>query len=53
MFLHFERNLIGSAIRNVGGTPLWRKAQGHMGVLHPELVGNVSREDIIAQAELI
>jgi len=24
-----------------------------MGVLHPELVGNVSREDIIAQAELI
>jgi len=30
---------------------LWRNAQGHMGVLHPELVGNVTREDILAQAE--
>jgi hypothetical protein len=25
--------------------------QDHMGVLHPELVGNVTREDILAQAE--
>ena len=24
-----------------------------MGVLHPELVGNVTREDILAQAELL
>jgi hypothetical protein len=24
-----------------------------MSVLHPELVGNVTREDILAQAELI
>ena len=31
-----------------GGT---RKS--HMGVLHPELVGNVTREDILAQAELL
>jgi len=30
---------------------LWKNAQGHMGVLHPELVGNVTREDILAQAE--
>ena len=30
---------------------LWQNAQGHMGVLHPELVGNVTREDILAQAE--
>ena len=30
---------------------LWRNAQEHMGVLHPELVGNVTREDILAQAE--
>jgi hypothetical protein len=29
----------------------WRNAEGHMGVLHPELVGNVTREDILAQAE--
>jgi hypothetical protein len=24
-----------------------------MGVLHPELVGNVTREDLLAQAELL
>ena len=30
---------------------LWQSAQGHMGVLHPELVGNVTREDLLAQAE--
>jgi hypothetical protein len=30
---------------------LWRNAQGHMGVLHPELVGNVTRDDLLAQAE--
>jgi predicted small metal-binding protein len=29
----------------------WQNAQDHMGVLHPELVGNVSRDDILAQAE--
>jgi hypothetical protein len=27
--------------------------QGHMSVLHPELVGNVTREDILVQAEMI
>ena len=32
---------------------LWKNVQGHMTVLHPELVGNVTREDILAQAELI
>jgi predicted small metal-binding protein len=30
---------------------LWRNAQDHMGVLHPELVDNVTRDDILAQAE--
>ena len=30
---------------------LWKNAQGHMGVLHPELVGNVTRENLLAQAE--
>jgi hypothetical protein len=32
---------------------LWRNAQAHMAVLHPELVGNVTREDILAQAEVL
>ena len=30
---------------------LWEKAQAHMRADHPELVGKVSREDILAQAE--
>ena len=30
---------------------LWQNAQEHMDMLHPELVGNVSREDLLAQAE--
>ena len=32
---------------------LWANVQAHMSVLHPELVGSVSREDIVAQAELL
>jgi hypothetical protein len=30
---------------------LWQKAQDHLGSDHPSLVGKVSREDILAQAE--
>ena len=30
---------------------LWKKAQAHLRTDHPELVGKVSREDILAQAE--
>jgi hypothetical protein len=30
---------------------LWEKAQDHLGTDHPGLVGKVSREDILAQAE--
>ena len=30
---------------------LWENAQDHLGTDHPNLVGKVSREDIIAQAE--
>jgi hypothetical protein len=36
-----------------GEDELWRNTQGHMDVLHPELVGSVTREDILAQAELL
>ena len=31
----------------------WANAQGHMDVPHPELVGNVTRADILAQAEVL
>jgi len=30
---------------------LWEKAQDHLGTDHPNLLGKVSREDILAQAE--
>jgi hypothetical protein len=30
---------------------LWQAAQEHLGTDHPDLVGKVSREDILAQAE--
>ena len=43
--------MCGYVIQGDGDDELWRNAQGHMGVLHPELVGNVSREDLLAQAE--
>jgi hypothetical protein len=32
---------------------LWEKAQEHLRADHPDLVGKVSREDILAQAEEI
>jgi predicted small metal-binding protein len=45
--------MCGYVIQGGDEEELWRNAQGHMRVLHPELVGNVTREDILAQAELI
>jgi hypothetical protein len=45
--------MCGYVIKGGDEEELWIKAQGHMSVLHPELVGNVTREDILAQAELI
>jgi predicted small metal-binding protein len=43
--------MCGYVIQGADDDELWRNAQDHMGVLHPELVGNVTREDILAQAE--
>jgi hypothetical protein len=43
--------MCGYVIQGEDGDGLWRNVQAHMGVLHPELVGNVTREDILAQAE--
>jgi hypothetical protein len=45
--------MCGYVIEGDDDDELWTNAQGHMGVLHPELVGNVTREDLLAQAELV
>jgi predicted small metal-binding protein len=45
--------MCGYIIQGDDDEELWSNAQDHMGVLHPELVGNVTREDILAQAELL
>ena len=43
--------MCGYVIQGGDDEELWSSAQAHMSVLHPELVGNVTREDILAQAE--
>jgi hypothetical protein len=43
----------GYVIQGHDDEELWSNAQGHMGVLHPELVDSVTREDLLAQAELL
>ena len=43
--------MCGYVIQGADDDELWKNAQAHMRVLHPELVGNVTREDISAQAE--
>ena len=45
--------ICGYVIQGDDENELWQNARGHMGVLHPELIGNVTREDILAQAELL
>ena len=44
--------MCGHVIRGEDDDELWRTTRrATWGVLHPELVGNVTREDILAQAE--
>jgi predicted small metal-binding protein len=43
--------MCGYVIQGDDDEELWRNAQRHMAVLHPELVGSVTRDDILAQAE--
>ena len=43
----------GYVIQGGSDDEFWANAQDHMGVLHPELVGNVTREDMLAQAEVL
>jgi predicted small metal-binding protein len=43
----------GQVLEGDDADDLWRKAQDHIRTDHPDLVGKVSREDILAQAEEI
>jgi hypothetical protein len=45
--------MCGFVVQGDDDDEFWINAQGHMGVLHPELVGSVTREDLLAQAELL
>jgi hypothetical protein len=45
--------MCGYVIQGEDDDELWRKVQSHMGVLRPELVGSVTRDDLLAQAELL
>jgi hypothetical protein len=43
----------GHVLKAEDDDELWSKAQDHLRNDHPDLVGNVSRADILAQAEEI
>jgi hypothetical protein len=45
--------MCGYVIEGGDDEEFWSNARGHMGVLHPELVDSVTREDLLAQAELV
>jgi predicted small metal-binding protein len=42
----------GLVVQGDDDDELWENAQQHIRADHPDLVGKVSREDIVAQAEL-
>jgi predicted small metal-binding protein len=41
----------GRVVKGDDDDELWEQAQDHLRSDHPDLVGKVSREDILAQAE--
>ena len=43
----------GKVVEGKDDDELWDQAQAHLATDHPGLVGKVSREDILAQAEEI
>jgi hypothetical protein len=45
--------LCGYVFRAVDADELWELAQSHVSGAHPDMVGKVTREDILAQAELV
>jgi len=45
--------LCGKVVEGEDDDELWEKAKAHLAADHPDLVGKVSRDDILAQAEEI
>ncbi len=45
--------LCGYVFRAVTPEEMWELAQAHISGSHPDMVGKVTREDILAQAELV
>jgi predicted small metal-binding protein len=45
--------MCGYAIVGDDDDELWSNTREHMGLLHPELVGSVTRDDLLAQAEML
>lgn len=43
----------GYTFRGENDDELWEKAQAHLTSAHPEMVGRVSRADIVGQAEIV
>lgn len=43
----------GYVIQGENEDEFWRAAQSHMRILHRELLESVTREDLLAQAELL
>jgi hypothetical protein len=43
----------GKVVEGEDDDELWEEAQAHLAADHPDLVGKVSRKDILAQAEEI
>ena len=43
----------GKVVEGKDDDELWERAQVHLAADHPDLVGKVSRDDILAQAEEI
>ena len=43
----------GKVVEGKDDDQLWENAQAHLAVDHPDLVGAVSRDDILARAEEI
>jgi hypothetical protein len=43
----------GYVVQGENDDELWGNAQRHLSADHPELVGKVTREDLLAQAELL
>jgi hypothetical protein len=41
----------GKVLEGQDDDQLWAAAQAHIAAEHPELIGQVSREDILARAE--